>query len=339
MGMAESAGDLTFTFDADFSGLTRAAAGAGQVLDRLGQQASKWSEGTAASVSKPFDAALGGPLRLSGSMAQAAQALRNPAVPPSPSVAADDAAAAKVLGHLSDQLALLKTTGSAHDAIVERMKIEAEQAKLGLDATDGQKQAVASLVTQIEAARAAQVGLRAEQNATNSAWRAGSNAVAQGFEAMILDGARLQDVARSLLSTFARQGLSAALTGRGPFAGLFGTAGANGAVGGLFGAVQGLFGPSLKDSALSGSNFAGLYAEGGSIAAGQWGVVGEKGAEVVAGPASVVPVGKLPSAPQPATHQTINFNVTTPDAPSFARSEGQMAAVLGRIVARGQRNS
>lgn len=34
----------------------------------------------------------------------------------------------------------------------------------------------------------------------------------------------------------------------------------------------------------------------------------------------------------------ITFNVTTPDAQSFRRSEGQIAAMLSRVVGRGQRN-
>ena len=34
----------------------------------------------------------------------------------------------------------------------------------------------------------------------------------------------------------------------------------------------------------------------------------------------------------------ITFNVTSPDADSFRRSEGQIAAMLSRAVSRGQRN-
>jgi hypothetical protein len=34
----------------------------------------------------------------------------------------------------------------------------------------------------------------------------------------------------------------------------------------------------------------------------------------------------------------ITYNVTTPDADSFRRSEGQVAALLARAVAHGQRN-
>ena len=283
-------------------------------------------------------------------------------VTPAPAKGDDDATAAKELAHLADQLALLKSTGAAHDAIVERIKIETEQAKLGTDATEGQKQAVAGLVVQIDAAKAAQTALKQEQSATDAAWRAGSGQLAQGLESLILDGARLGDVLRSALSSVARQGLNAALTGTGSFAGLFGTASGNGRAGGLFGAVETLFSGGLGASGGSGSvlgglfggggssagpaadaRFAGLYANGGTLQSGQWGIVGERGAEVVAGPATVVPVGRMapPGRAAPsagATHQTINFNVTSPDSPSFARSETQMSALLSRLVARGQRN-
>lgn len=338
--MAESAGELTFEFGADFSGFTRAADSAGQKLDELGRRAARWGSGTAAALSGGVDAAAG-PLTLTGGMARARQALASPAA--SGTVSTDDADTAKELAHLADQLALLKTTGAAHDAIVERMKIETEQAKLGTDATLAQKQAVAGLVVQIDAAKASQKALKAEQAATDEAWGFGADAIAHGLESMILQGSRLQDVARSLLSRFAQQGLSAALTGSGALAGVLGTAGKGGQIGGLFGALQGLFSGGLGGSGVAAVNqaFSGLYAEGGSIGSGQWGIVGEKGAEVVAGPATVVPMGKIGSARSaaPATHQTINFNVTSPDAPSFARSETQMAALLSRAVGRGQRNT
>ncbi len=331
--MADSAGELTFTFGADFSGFTRAADGAGRTLDDLGRAAARWADGAASAA----QGRLGAPLQLTGAMDRAAQALRTP---PKPATGTDgDDQTQKELSHLADQLALLQSTGAAHDAIAERIKTETEQAKLGTDATVAQKAAVASLVGQIDAAKAAQTALKAEQEATNEAWSFGADTIERGLSAVILQGGRLQDVVRSLLSSVARQGLSAALTGSGPLAGLFGTAGTNGATGGLFGALQGLFTGGLS-SAAKPPDFSGLYATGGTIGAGRWGIAGEAGPEVVAGPATVVPWSKVvaragSAAPPP---QTINFNVTTPDAPSFARSETQVAALLARAAGRGQRN-
>lgn len=319
--MAESAGDLTFAFGADFSSFTREVDSAGARLDAL----SKAAAGLTPASSR-------GPLRIGG-FGQAAGAL-----------AGDDDQARRTLSRLADQLALVQTTGAAHDAIVAHMKVETEQARLGTDATLAQKQAVASLVGQIDAAKASQKALAAQQAAVNEAWSFGADAITRGLDGVILRGQRLQDVARSLLTSFARQGLEGALTGGGAFAGLFGTAGQGGRTGGLFGALQGLFSGGLgaagPGTGAIDAAFAGLYAGGGTIGAGRWGIVGERGAEVVAGPATVTPWSRLPrgGAAAGAGAQTINFNVTTPDAPSFARSETQIAAVLARAVGRGQRN-
>ena len=53
-----------------------------------------------------------------------------------------------------------------------------------------------------------------------------------------------------------------------------------------------------------------------------------------------MPWDKIPAAAAAGrSTQVINFNVTSPDAPSFARSETQMAALVSRAVLRGQRNS
>lgn len=331
--MADSAGDLTFSFGADVSGFSRAIATAGAQLDALRAKAAQGS-GPAA------------PLQLSGAMTQAAAALQRPAAVGGALPSDDDDQAQKTLGHLSDQLALLQSTGAAHDAIVERMTIEAQQAKLGTDATTAQKQAVVDLVTQIDAAKAAQATLATQQRDVNDAWSFGADALTRSLDGILLRGQSLQGAARTLLTRFASQGLSAALTGGGSLAGLFGTAGTGSQTGGLFGALQSLFSSGLGAAGASistlNSAFSGLYADGGTIGAGQWGIVGEKGAEVVAGPAAVTPWSKVPKPQRGAgstTHQTITFNVTSPDAPSFMRSESQVAALLSRAVGRGQRNS
>ncbi len=356
--MADLAGSLSFGFDADFSGFTRAADGAGRTLDQLGRNADAWATKTASGLSRTFDAAAGVQSARAGAIGTAldavnakaraatadagrlglstAQVLGGASVPDTSGDKDDDSA--KVLTNLSERLALLRTTGTAHDAIVERMKIEVEQAKLGADATATEKSAVAGLVAQIDAATAARTRLKAAQDAVNEAWSFGSGKVAQGLESLILDGGRLNDIAAGLLKGVARQGLQGALVGTGPFAGLFGTQGADGWAGGLFGAL----GRAVAGSgspAPSGSGFAGFFAGGGTIAAGQWGVVGERGAEVVAGPAAILPMSRASGAPASGrSTQVINFNVTTPDAPSFARSESQMAALLSRAASRGQRN-
>ncbi len=336
--MADSAGELVFAFGADFSGFTRAAESAGRTLDDLGRATAQWAGDTAAAA----QARLTGPLQLSGAMRSAARALQTPAKPKASADDDDDDKTQKELAHLADQLALLRTTGAAHDAIVERMKVETEQAKLVKDATDAQKTAVAGLVGQIDAARTAQTALKTAQAATGEAWSYGADSIERGLSAMILQGSSLQTVLRSVVLGVANQGLSAALTGGGSLAGVLGTAGANGALGGLFGAAEKLFAGGAAAKSPDLTDFSGLYAGGGGIGAGRWGIAGEAGPEVVAGPATVVPWTRVVSAAASAgaapPPQFINFNVTTPDAPSFARSQGQMAALLARAVGRGGRN-
>lgn len=335
--MAEQAGSLSFGFEADFSGFTRGADSAGAVLDRLAGRADAWADATAAGVTRTFDTAAALQARQAAALKadapvpgglSTAQLLAGRTIPDTSGDRDDNSA--RVLTRLSEQLALLRTVGDAHAAIAERQKTEIEQARLGTEATAAEKDEVAGLVRQIDAATVAQAKLKASQAATNEAFGFASATAARGLESLILDGARLSEVGASILRSTARQGLEAALTGAGPFAGAFGTQGKAGATGGLFGAL----GAVLP----GGPGFAGLFASGGTIAPGQWGIVGERGAEVVAGPAAVTPFAKLPPAGARTT-QTINFNVTAPDPPAFARSESQMSALLARAVARGGRNA
>lgn len=320
--MTDSAGSLTFAFDADFSGFTRAAESAGAKLDALSQAASSWAAGTSRTMSSAF-APAGRPLDITSALSAA-------------KVGSDDPAD-RELTRLTQQLALLQSTGAAHTAIAEQMRIEAAETRLGADATEAQKTAAAALVQQIDAAAVAQREVRAAQQATNQAIRFGSAALTDGIEGLVLRGEKLKDVAASILSSFAHQGLAASLSGAGPLAGLLGTSGSNGTPGGLFGALGSLLMGGGASAAASG--FSGLYASGGSIGAGRWGIVGERGAEVVAGPATVTPWAKAVGGATQRPTQVIQFNVTTPDAPSFARSEAQTAALVSRAVARGQRNA
>ena len=133
----------------------------------------------------------------------------------------------------------------------------------------------------------------------------------------MLDGARLGDVAAGLLRT-ARQGLQAALTGAGPFAGLFGTQGQE---------RRDRAASSARSvfKALSGGGCFGLrraLRRWRQIAAGQWGIVGEQGAEVVAGPAAVTPLGQAAGpggAPHYPGHQ-LQRDGARPARPSRAPS-------------------
>jgi phage-related minor tail protein len=68
------------------------------------------------------------------------------------------------------------------------------------------------------------------------------------------------------------------------------------------------------------------------------GLAGERGAEAIM-PLARGPDGRLGVAASGAGGGVnVTFNVSTPDAESFRRSEGQVAAMVARAVALGQRN-
>lgn len=67
------------------------------------------------------------------------------------------------------------------------------------------------------------------------------------------------------------------------------------------------------------------------------GLAGERGAEAIM-PLARGPDGRLGVAATGGGGISVTFNVTTPDADSFRRSESQIAAMLARSVGAGQRN-
>jgi phage-related minor tail protein len=73
------------------------------------------------------------------------------------------------------------------------------------------------------------------------------------------------------------------------------------------------------------------------LAGGRIGIAGERGAEAIL-PLSRGADGRLGVKAEGSGGITVTFNVTTPDAESFRRSETQIAALLARAVAQGQRN-
>lgn len=87
------------------------------------------------------------------------------------------------------------------------------------------------------------------------------------------------------------------------------------------------------------------FAEGGIIASpitfplagNRFGIAGERGPEAIM-PLARGPDGRLGVRAGGGGGLNITFNVTTPDADSFRRSETQLAALLARAVAQGQRN-
>lgn len=78
---------------------------------------------------------------------------------------------------------------------------------------------------------------------------------------------------------------------------LFGDVSKGGGIGGLFSQLLGGGSGGAKSGGgiggLFGSLFAGFFAEGGTIPAGQFGIAGERGMELIEGPATVTPLHKL----------------------------------------------
>jgi phage-related minor tail protein len=87
------------------------------------------------------------------------------------------------------------------------------------------------------------------------------------------------------------------------------------------------------------------FAQGGVIASpiafplggNRLGLAGERGPEAIL-PLARGPDGALGVRAAAAAGPTITFNISTPDADSFRRSETQIAALLARAVGQGQRN-
>lgn len=88
------------------------------------------------------------------------------------------------------------------------------------------------------------------------------------------------------------------------------------------------------------------FARGGVVTApsyfgfnnGQIGVAGEAGAEAIL-PLQRSADGQLGVVAHSSGQTTINFNISTPDAQSFRRSEAEISGMLYRAVRRGQRSN
>ncbi len=160
-----------------------------------------------------------------------------------------------------------------------------------------------------------------------------STTLITAFEGIAIKGKGLNEVLRSLTLSLSQLVLKAALQPLGK------------AFGGL---LQNLFSGGLgfaKGGVLQ-NHMPVPFASGGVIASpvtfplaqGRIGLAGERGAEAIV-PLARGPDGRLGVAAQGAGGGvSVTFNVTTPDADSFRRSESQVAAMVARAVALGQRN-
>lgn len=160
-----------------------------------------------------------------------------------------------------------------------------------------------------------------------------SSSLINAFEGIAIKGRSLGDVLKSLALSLSSMVLKAALKpleqGIGNlFSGLFsgGLAFANGGV------IQGGMPVPFANGGVISSPI------GFPLANGRMGIAGERGAEAIM-PLARGPDGRLGVVSSGGCGAiSVTMNVTTADADSFRRSESQVAAMLARAVAYGQRN-
>lgn len=149
------------------------------------------------------------------------------------------------------------------------------------------------------------------------------------LKAAVIGGKELDDILRSLALNLAGMALNQGLA---PLQSLFGSL-----VSGLLGSIL-PFGKGGVPGRVT------PFAAGGVVAAptyfgmsGGLGLMGEAGAEAIL-PLQRGADGSLGvAAGGQGAAQTIVFNVTTPDAASFRKSEAQVAGMLARVASRGSR--
>lgn len=147
--------------------------------------------------------------------------------------------------------------------------------------------------------------------------RSFGSALTHALKGAVADGKGLESVLRGLALRMSDIALSVGLK---PLEGLL-TSGLSSVLGGAT--------PFAKGGVVSSPTY---FGSGGGL-----GLMGEAGAEAIM-PLKRGPDGALGVAAEGGGGARIVFNVTTPDAASFRKSEGQIAAMLTRAVGRGQRS-
>lgn len=186
-------------------------------------------------------------------------------------------------------------------------------------------------------------GLESQLKLASGAGRQFSSALVSAFDGLVFKGKSFGDVLSGLAQSLSKIALNAALKPlEQGLTGLFSGALSGGGFG--FGSGGGSFG--FANGGVFSNGVPVPFASGGVIQSpiafplggGATGIAGERGAEAIM-PLSRGPDGRLGVAASGAGQGiTVNFSVTATDAGSFQRSETQIAAMLSRAVALGQRN-
>ena len=161
----------------------------------------------------------------------------------------------------------------------------------------------------------------------------------RAFDGVVFDGAKLSDALRQVSRSMVDAVYSAAMR---PVQNAFGGALAHGVQGAMSALMPFARGGGLAEGRVM------PFAEGGIVSGpvafpmrgGRTGLMGEAGPEAIL-PLARGPDGRLGvQTAKGGAGRPVNvvINVSTPDVEGFRRSEGQIAAELGRLMARGQRN-
>ncbi len=178
--------------------------------------------------------------------------------------------------------------------------------------------------------------LQQELNNATKYGRQFGSALTDAFTGLAVKGRSLNDTLSTLALSLSRMALSAAFKpleqGLGQaFSGLM-----SGGGGGLAFANGGVFQGGMPVPFASGGVISSPIAF--PLGGGKTGIAGERGAEAIM-PLARGPDGRLGvKSDGGGGGRPIVFNVTSPDADSFRRSETQLAAMLARAVAQGHRN-
>ncbi|MFZ1106699.1 MAG: phage tail tape measure protein [Hyphomicrobiaceae bacterium] len=159
-----------------------------------------------------------------------------------------------------------------------------------------------------------------------------SSALSQSFVDLAIKGRSFGDVLRSLALKLTDIALKAAFK---PLTDGLGAALAGLVGGGLGFARGGVIRQGLPVPFAQGGVIASPIAF--PLAGNRVGVAGERGPEAIL-PLTRGPDGRLGVRAEAGGGINVTFNIATPDLDSFRRSETQLAALLARAVAQGQRN-
>jgi phage-related minor tail protein len=159
-----------------------------------------------------------------------------------------------------------------------------------------------------------------------------SRTLTSAFDDVALRGKSLSDTLKKLALNISRMALNSAVNTLGD------------GLGQSLGSLTNSLVASADGNVIAGGRVK-PFAKGGVVASpmlfplqGGFGLAGEAGAEAIM-PLQRGPDGRLGvAAGGGAAAPTIVFNVTARDADSFKRSETQIAAMMARVAARGQRN-